>query len=53
MYLICSPKDVFASTGYRYAGMKAVEVANDPVLAGVVAFVYGLRYGPQPLSLID
>ena len=53
MYLICSPKDVFASTGYRYAGMKAVEVANDPVLAGVVAFVYGLRYGPQPVSLID
>jgi hypothetical protein len=53
MYLICAPKDVFASTGYRYARMKAVEVVDHPVLAGVAVFVYGLRYGPQPVSLID
>lgn len=53
MYLIAAPKDVFASTGYKYARLKAVEVANDPVLGGVVALVYGLRYNPQPASLID
>jgi len=53
MYLIAAPKDVFASTGYKYARLKAVEVANDPVLGGIAAFVYGLRYGPQPVSLID
>jgi len=53
MYLIAAPADVFASTGYKYARLKAVESANDPVLGGIVAFVYGLRYGPQPVSLID
>ncbi|MCB0201364.1 MAG: hypothetical protein KDI03_14955 [Anaerolineae bacterium] len=53
MYLIAAPKDVFASTGYKYARLKAVEVANDPVLGGIAAFVYGLRYGPQPTSLVD
>lgn len=53
MYVIAAPKDVFAGSGYKYARLKAVEVANDPVLAGIAAFVYGLRYGPQPVSLID
>ena len=53
MYLIAAPKDVFGSSGYTYARLKAVESANDPVLAGIVAFVYGLRYSPQPVSLID
>lgn len=53
MYLIAAPKDVFASTGYKYARLKAVESVNDPVLGGIVAVVYGLRYSPQPASLID
>ena len=53
MYLVVAPKDVFASTGYKYARLKAVESANDPVLGGIAAFVYGLRYGPQPTSLVD
>lgn len=53
MYLIAAPRDVFASSGYRYARLSAAEVANDPVLGGIAAFVYGLRYGPQPASLID
>lgn len=53
MYLIAAPKDVFASTGYKYARLKAVESADSPVLGGIAAFVYGLRYSPQPVSLID
>lgn len=53
MYLVAAPKDVFASTGYKYARLKAVEVVDSPVLGGIVAIVFGLRYGPQPTSLID
>lgn len=53
MYLIAVPKDVCASTGYKYARLKAVESVDSPVLGGVAAFVFGLRYGPQPTSLID
>ena len=53
MYVIAAPKDVFASTGYKYARLKAVEAVNDPVLGGILAIVYGLRYSPQPTSLID
>lgn len=53
MYLIAAPKDVFASTGYKYARLAAVEVVDNAVLGGIVAFVYGLRYNPQPFSLID
>lgn len=53
MYLIAAPADVFASTGYKYARLKAVEAVDNPVLGGIVAFVYGLRYNPQPVSLID
>ena len=53
MYLIAAPRDVFASSGYRYARLKAVETTDSAVLGGIAAFVYGLRYGPQPASLID
>jgi hypothetical protein len=30
-----------------------VESADDPVLGGILAYVYGGRYTPQPASLID
>jgi len=53
MYLIAAPKDVFASTGYKYARLLCTEAVANAVLGGIVAFVYGLRYGPQPVSLID
>lgn len=53
LYLIAAPKDVFASTGYKYARLKCVEVTNDPVVGCILACVYGLRYSPQPASLID
>ena len=53
MYLIQVDADVLGVLGYSYARLKAVEVANDPVLGGIVAGVYGLRYAPQPHSLID
>ena len=51
--LIAAPKDVFASTGYLYARLKCLEVTNDPIVGCVLACVYGLRYSPQPASLID
>lgn len=53
LYLVAAPADVFASTGYKYARLKAVESTDSAVLAGIVGIVYGLRYNPQPASLID
>jgi hypothetical protein len=53
LYLIAAPKDVFGSSGYKYARLSCAEVTNDPVVACVLACVYGLRYSPQPVSLID
>lgn len=53
LYEIRAPKDVFASTGYKYCRLVATEGADHAVVGAIVAFVYGLRYGPQPTSLID
>ncbi len=53
MYLVEVDAAALASSGYGYARLKAVEVANDPVLGGILAGIYGLRYAPQPVSLID
>ena len=53
LYLVEVNADNLASSGYGYARLKAVEVANDPVLGGILAGIYGLRYAPQPHSLID
>jgi len=53
LYEICAPKDVFASTGYKYARLVATEVADHAVVGCVLCYVYGLRYAPQPVSLID
>lgn len=41
------------AAGYGYVRLTAVEVANNPVLGGVLAGVCGLRYREQPESLID
>lgn len=46
------PSDL-AAEGYGYVRLHAVEVANDPVLGGVLCGVAGLRYREQPESLID
>lgn len=53
VYHIAVPADKLASSGYGYARLKAVESANDPVLGGVLAYVFGGRFVPQPTSLID
>ncbi len=53
LYEIRAPRDVFASTGYKYARLVAAEGADHAVVGAIVAYVYGLRYGPQPTSLID
>lgn len=53
LYLIAAPKDVFASTGYKYARLSAAETADHAVVGCILACVYGLRYSPQPVSLID
>ena len=53
LYEIRAPKDVFGSTGYKYARMLCTEVADIAVVGCVLAYVYGLRYAPQPVSLID
>lgn len=38
-------EDALAATGYRYVRLKAVEVANDPVLAGIL--VIGEKKNPS------
>ena len=53
LYVVAAPKDVFASTGYKYAKLLCTQVTDDPVVGCVLACVYGLRYSPQPASLID
>ena len=53
LYHIAVPADQIGETGYAYARLKAVEVANDPVLGGILAYVYGGRFTPQPTSLVD
>lgn len=52
MYLIEVSADQLSVDG-GYVRLKATEVVDSPVLAGVIAGVYGLRYAPQPSSLID
>ena len=53
MYQMWVPASELGEEGYGYARLKAVEVADDPVLAGILCGVYGLRNAPQPSSLID
>lgn len=53
IYEIRVPSEYLAASGYGYVRLKAVESANDPVLGGILAGVYGLRYAEQPESLID
>lgn len=53
LYEIRAPKDVFASTGYKYCRLVATEGADHAVVGCILSYVYGLRYGPQPVSLID
>lgn len=53
LYEIRVPKDVFGSTGYKYARLSCAENADHAVVGAILAYVYGLRYGPQPVSLID
>lgn len=53
MYLIDVPAGNIGATGYGYVRLSAVEVVDSPCVAAIVGAVYGLRYAPQPSSLID
>lgn len=53
LYEIRVPKDVMGSTGYKYARLSAAETADHAVVGAILCYVYGLRYAPQPFSLID
>jgi len=53
LYQIYVSAAELAEEGYGYAQLQAVEVADDPVLGGILAMVTDIRYGAQPSSLID
>ena len=53
VYQIWAAAEEFAHIGYAYARLTAVEVANDPVLGGVNAFIIGGRYKEAPESYLD
>ena len=53
MYEIFVPASEFASAGYAYARLKAVEGDDHPVDGMVLAGVVNPRYQVQPTSLID
>lgn len=44
MYLIEVDEAELGDTGYKYVRLKAVEVANDPVLGGIDIILYGKRH---------
>ena len=44
LYLIEVDSQELGDTGYQYVRLHAVEVANDPVLGGIIAIGYGGRY---------
>ena len=44
MYVIMVDNQVLAATGYKFVRLKAVEVANDPVLGGILAIGMSPRY---------
>lgn len=53
MYQIWVNAQLLAANNYAYAQLKAVEVVDSPVLAGVNAYIENTRYQDQPSSLID
>jgi len=52
-YMIDVPAANVGATGYAYVRLTATESAVAAVLGYVDIYVYGLRYAPQPSSLID
>jgi len=53
MYEVRVDAGDLGATGYGYVRAKFTEVADDPVLGGVLCGVVALRYREQPESLID
>lgn len=53
MYQCYAEGAEFASEGYGYARLTAVEVVDNPVLGGVTAYIITPHYVVQPESLID
>lgn len=52
MYEIYVDGSELAAEGYAYARLKAVEVANDPVLGGVLQAVVRPNYAEVPATLL-
>ena len=52
MYEVYCPADELAAAGYGYARLTAVEVANDPVLGGVNAYIVNPDYVVQPATVL-
>lgn len=44
LYIVEVDAEELGDTGYGYCRLKAVEVANDPVLGGILAILHGGRY---------
>lgn len=44
LYLVEVEAEALAASGYSYVRLKAVEVANDPVLGGIIAILAEPRY---------
>ncbi|MCP4567973.1 MAG: hypothetical protein GY841_10375 [FCB group bacterium] len=52
MYQMYVEGGELASEGYGYARLTAVEVANDPVLGGVTAYIVTPHYAPLPYTVL-
>ena len=54
MYMVEANVEELLASGYEYIRLKAVEVVNDPVLAGVAVLLSGNRFGPSAtLTTVD
>jgi len=53
VYQVWAAAEEFGASGYGYARLTAVEVANAAVLGGVNAFIIGGRYKEAPESYLD
>ncbi len=52
MFRIWVPADIIGDEGYSYARLTAVEVADSPVLGGIVAILHETEFMPQTVTVI-
>lgn len=53
MYLVEVDAKALAASGYAYAHLKLTEVANSPVLFGVIALATDLRYADDTSDIVS